>query len=241
MMPILMAVNLNPKTIVTVLFKGLTFAEFLVKVKAMAQTLVTNSGLFPTLNPAPSSFQTEVNNLDTMETKEKNLIQQLKANTEAKKKQKKKVNDIAVAYATQIQNTTGVTVENIKKVGFGVKGVDDLQAPDEVLVSNSKPTIEEIDQNRHQEHTLTIHNDVTGKIGLPADAKHVDVYEFFGGAQPPTDIKKMTYLGTASRGKFTNHFLPDQVGQVVWYIVVYVPKKKGAVAEISKAVSATVL
>ena len=240
-MPILMAVNLNPKTIVTVLFKGLTFAEFLVKVKSMAQALVTYTGLFPTLNPTPANFQTEVNTLDTLETKEKNLVQQLKANTEAKNKQKKKVNDIAVNYASQIQNTTGVTVENIKKVGFGVKGVDDQQAPDEVKVANSKPTIEEIDQNRKLEHTLTIHNDITGKIGLPNDAKHADVYEFFGGAQPPVDIKKMTYLGAATRGKYTNHFLPDQVGQLVWYIVVYVPKKKGGVPEISNAVSATVL
>ena len=240
LMPILMALNVNPKIIVTALFKGLTFARFLIKVNSMSKALINNSALYPSLDPPPADFATEVGKLDALEIKEKNILQQLKANTEAKLQQKKVVNDIVVdKYCNQIQNTPGVTVENIKKVGFGVKNYDDQQSEPVASVTNSKPTIEEIDANHHLQQTLIIHNSVSGLIAIPHDAKRLDVYLSFG-AEMPTDVKKMTYGGSATKGKFTYHFNPEDLGKDVWYICVYVPRKKGVMGELSGAVKKTV-
>jgi len=241
LLPIVMTINLNPKMIVTVLFRGLSFPKFLVKVKAMSAALITHTALFPDLDPTPPDFKIEVDKLDALQTKEENLIEELKSNTEAKLKQKKVVKNIATdKYANQIQNTPNVTVENIKLVGFGIKGVDDLQSDDAATVLNSNGEIDEIDANNHLELTLHIRNSKTGLLAIPSDAKRMDVYISFG-SDKPTDVKKMQFAGSAVRGKFTYHFLPDNYKQDVWFIVLYVPRKKGVQAKLSDAKMATVL
>ena len=127
---ILMAMNVSPKIIVTALLSGMAISDFLIRAKSMAKALLTyGPTLFPNLDPPVADFDNAVKALDTLETNEKNLLQQLKSNTEAKIKQKRWWNGIAVDnYCKEIQTTAGVTVDNIKKVGFGIKGVDDLKA-----------------------------------------------------------------------------------------------------------------
>ena len=233
LMTIIMAINPNPKIIVTALFRGLTFLGFLNKVKAMSTSLNANSTLFPGLDPPPADFKTEVDTLDGLETKEKNLLQQLKSNTEAKLAQKKVVNDIVVdKYCHQVQGIAGITIKTIKLGGFGVKNYDDQKADPVASVTNSHPSIEEIDANHHLQHTLIIHNSVSGLLAIPYDAKRLDVYMFFGDTAP-TDLKTMMYAGSATKGKFTYHFDAADLGKNVWYICVYVPKKKGAMGELS--------
>jgi hypothetical protein len=68
----------------------------------------------------------------------------------------------------------------------------------------------------------------------------VDIYEFVG-KDDPKDIRKMTYMGSPSRGKFTNHFTVDQLGETVWYMIVYVPKKAGATPELTGSVRVTIV
>jgi len=241
LLPFLMTINLNPKMLVTVLFKGLSFPKFLIKVKAMSAALNTHTALFPDLDPTPADFKIEVDKLDDLETKEKNLIQNLKANTQAKLAQKKVVTDIATdRYANQIQNTANVTVENVKQVGFGIKGVDDLQSDDIATVLNSIGEIDEIDTNNHLELTLHIRNNKTGLLALPDDAKRMDVYLSYG-SDKPTDISKMQYAGSAVRGKITVHFLQENYKQDIWFIVLYVPKQKGVQVKLSEPKMSTVL
>jgi len=115
-----------------------------------------------------------VDKLDALETKEKIFWEQLNANTEAKKQQRKVINDIAVdKYCKQIQGTTGVTVETVKLVGFGIKGVDDQQARTLLTV---KTVFQPLKMLIYEATTLSStflqsHNSLTNKITLPSDAQ----------------------------------------------------------------------
>jgi len=220
----ILTINLYPKLIVTALVKGLSRAKFLLKVRSISQNLHDHSALVPSLDPNEGDFKLEVDALQTLMVAGDSLVAALKANTAATSKQRDKITGIMTdKYCNQIQNTPNITLENVKALGFGVKGVDDQQADDIALVSNSHPTIEELDNTRYLEIMLTIHNSKSGKIGLPEDGKRCDIFMKVGGDKP-LDLKGMTYVGSSTRGHFHVHFTSDQLDQDVWFIAVYVAK-----------------
>ena len=141
-------------------------------------------------------------------------------------------------WCKQVQDAIGTDTDKAKLLNYGIKGVYDGHAEPEYNVTNSHAEITDI-KISHLAHTLYIINNKTGTVGILDDAHGIDVFYCFG-QEKPKDISKMTYLGRATSGKFTAHFTEDQVGQTVWYYVVYVPRKKGVVAEIGKMESAIV-
>jgi len=235
-----LTINLNPKLIVTALVRGLSRAKFYLKVRNISQNINAHPGIV-TFNPDGAAFTLEVDALETLMNTGDNLITLLKANTAATLAQREKITGIVTdKYCGQIQNTPGITLSQVKIFGFGAKGVDDLQSDDPVLVSNSHPTIEELDNSRYLEIILTIHNSKSGKIALPDDGKRCDIYMKVGGDMP-LSLKGMDYIGSSTRGHFHVHFTSDQLDQVVWFIAVYVPKATSdAAPELSPAIKGKV-
>jgi len=90
-------------------------------------------------------------------------------------------------------------------------------------------------------HSKFIINSKTDSFMLPDDADHVDIYEVVGSETAPISLKGASYLGVVKHGQFLNCFPPKMLNQVVWYIVVYVPKKKGTPVELCLAVKGVVL
>ena len=235
----LLAINLDPKMIVTALL-NLAFGDFLARVKSISAALKTNEALFPGIGLLPDNLVTEVGKLDALETKEDNLVQELKANTEAKEQQKQVVNDMIVdQVCTKVQNTPGVTVENIKLVGLGIKGVDDQQSEPAATATNSHPVFGDIEY-APLTHTFNARNSVTGKFGLPAGVLYTEVREQIGGDQP-TDYKKMDVVGRMIRGKFSNHFNAADKGKDVYYFLIYVPKNPGDSPELGGITKRTII
>jgi hypothetical protein len=222
----LLAMNLYPKLIVTVLIKGLTQALFLQRAKALHKGVADHIAYVPGILPIPADFLLEVNKLEGFVNNADSLLAQMKANTENIKKQEKVVADtLTDKWAKTIETATGMTADKVKEMGFGVKNVDDQQAEPKASVTNSHPMVSEIEYG-YLTHTFHIRNSMTGKYALPDDAYYIEVYEQIGGDEP-TDWRKMIPVGRVVRGKYTNHFDPSQKGSVVWYIFVYVPKKAG--------------
>ena len=75
---IIIAFSLDTKLIVTALFKNLANALFLSRAKAMSASFITNTALFPDLDPTPAEFKVEVDKYDALETKEKNILEREK-------------------------------------------------------------------------------------------------------------------------------------------------------------------
>ncbi|MCX6706215.1 MAG: hypothetical protein NTV24_03900 [Candidatus Woesebacteria bacterium] len=234
--------NLDPKIEVTANLEGLTKPQFVVITGGIAQAAIDNPTVAPTtLDPTPAALKAEVQIMAALMVAAQNLVQQLRNNTELINKSLKIINDFIVSgWVPEIQKKV-TNPEDIKLLGFGIKGVFDGHSGSGVSITNSKPDISNVEY-RHLEHILTFRNNITGHIGLPYDGLRIDIYEYIGTTEP-TDIKKMTYIGSASRGKFTNHFTEDQLGQKVWYIAVYVGKKSAAdgSSELSVKVQATVV
>lgn len=229
------------KLIITTNFDNLSQDDFLDKVKAMIQAAIDNPTLVPDLDPEPAAVTAKVESIEALVLENSVLKQKQKDNTGKIKDLEKDVkNDITSKWANQVQNTAGMDKNKAALLGFGSKGLDDGHAKPEVNVSNSNPAITIVDASRHLEHTLTIRNNVTGKIALPFDAKDTDVYMYIGKDEPADFRKSATYLGVAKRGKYTNTFSEDQVGQIVWYYVVYKPRKSGTASLLASKVRTVV-
>ena len=232
---------LNYKLIVTALLDNLTEDDFRDRVKALIQAEVDNPTIIPGLSPTAAAETTKVVALDALYLKRDSLIQQQKTNTgQIYALVKEITDDITSKWVPQVQTAVAGDENLVKLLGFGIKGEDNQQSEPEVSVSNSKPDITFVDINHYLQIALTIRNNVTGKIGLPFDAKRLDIYMSFLYEQPLT-LSKMQYVGSATRGKFTVHFPPEQLHQTVWFIAVYVPKTAGATGELSGAVKSTVV
>jgi hypothetical protein len=229
------------KLIITTNFDNLSQDDFLDKVKAMIKAEIDNPTIVADLDPAPAAVTTKVEKIESLVLENSVLKQKQKDNTGKIKDLEKDVkNDLTSKWANQVQNTPGMDKNKAALLGFGSKGLDDGHAEPEVNISNSNPTITIVNASRHLEHTLFIRNNVTGKIAMPYDAKDTDVYMFIGKDEPVDFRKSATYLGVAKRGKYTNTFSEDQVGQVVWYYVVYKPRKSGTASLLASKVRTVV-
>ena len=229
------------KVIVTALLAGLPEAEQRARLKKLIKAMID----FPTYVAGLAPTADEVNDkdviLDGYFAKRESLNAQQKSNTEdIITLMTEMCDDVTYKWCPQTQAATGITVAKIKELGLGIKGEDNLESESAVSVTNSKPIFSDVDMNRHLEHTLTIRNSMTGKIGIPDDAKRVDIYILMGNTAP-VDLSNMKYLGSSSRGKFTSHFAASELGQTVWYIAVYVPKKKGTSVELSDVKKSSVI
>jgi hypothetical protein len=234
--------NLDPKTEVTANLDGLTKPQFVVKAGGIAQAAIDNSTIAPTsLDPAPAVLKAEVQNMSTLMVTKENILQQLKQNTGLINKSERKIKDYIIdGWLPEVQKYV-TDPEDIKLLGLGIKNVDDGHSDSLATILNSRPENSDFEY-RHLEHILTFRNSLTGLIALPDDVKDMDVYEYIG-TTAPTSLKQMTYLGRASRGKFTVHFTEDQVGLTVWYVAVYIGKKSADAesSELSGKVRANVV
>jgi hypothetical protein len=229
------------KLIITTKFAGLSQEDLIEKVEAMIKAEEDNPTIVPGITPTPAAVTTKVEDIKGYILDNAVLKLKQKENTGKIKALVKDVkNDITSKWANQVQNTPGMDKTKAALLGFGSKGLDDGQGEPAVKISNSNPTITIVDASRHLEHTLTIRNNVTGKIALPKDVKDTEVYMFIGKDEPVNFRKSCTYLGTAKRGKFTNTFTEDQVGSVVWYFVVYKARKAGVISTVADRVRTVV-
>jgi hypothetical protein len=216
------------KLILTTNFAGLTEDEFIEKVVNMIKAEIDNPALVPGLTPAPDDVQAKVDEIKTLKQENKQMKQKQKDNTGKIKDLKKDIkNDLTSKWANQAQNAPGMDKNKAALLGFGSKGLDDGHSEPSVNINNSNPEIAIVDASRHLQLMLTIHNNVTGKIGLPKDAKGIDIYMFMGKDEPVDFRKSGTYVGRAKRGKRTIKFAEDQMGLIVWFYVIYVPRNAG--------------
>ena len=125
-------------------------------------------------------------------------------------------------------------------LGYKVKWVDAEHAPEEPSIKNSIPLISEILNRVHLEQEISVINSKSGKVGIPWDVKHINIYEYFG-KEAPTSLKQCAYLGIMKRGLFINHFSPDDLDKDVWYIVEYVAKDEANTNQVSAAVKSKVI
>ncbi|HEX7413086.1 MAG TPA: hypothetical protein VF411_03490 [Bacteroidia bacterium] len=240
--------KLVKEMVLTANLADLTETNFVKKTTGMVQAEIDNPLLVPGLNPAPPIVQGKINSLTGYFTMRDTLKNQQKANT-------KLIGDTIAAITNDITNSwrpqaqTALTgtpngEANAGLLGFGTKGVDTGHGGlPTARAANSYPLIREIDVNVHLQHTLHTVNSATGHNKLPADAKHIEVYEQIGGAMP-TSIKGMLHAGICKHGKFINHFdaidpstNKTNLGLTVWYILVYVDKKTLVMLEQSPALS----
>jgi len=190
------------KLIVTALLDGLTETEFYDRMLVLIKAQIDHDTIVPDLSPTASAEGTKATTLKGYFDLRASLKAQQKSNTSSIRKLIKDMkNDVTSGWCPQVQEAVQGDGDKVKLLALGIKGEDDQESEPEYTVSNSKPTIEDISMKNSLEHTLLIRNNMSGKIGLPYGAKRADVYISYGEGMP-VDIKKMTWLGEASRGKF---------------------------------------
>jgi hypothetical protein len=229
------------KLIVTALLDKLSENEFLRRMKKLIKAQQDFPAIVPNLKPTADDEEAKTVKMDQLFGIRDGLKAQQKANTGLIRDLIKEMkNDVTSKWCSQVQDAVADDKNKVKQLALGIKGEDDLQSEPEFNVTNSHPEILSIDINSPLTHILFLRNNKTGQRGLLPDARDIEVYGFIG-AEPPADYKKMTYLGRATRGKFTNRFAADQVGQTIWYFAIYVPRKKSIVAETASKVKAIVM
>jgi hypothetical protein len=218
--------KLEKKLIVTTDFDGLNEADLAQSFTDKATAAQNNPTIAPGLIPTPPAVLTQIGARQSLILQRGLLQAAQKNNTEQIHHADETLKDIFTSkWAPIIQASIGSDVSKAKMLYFGIKGIDDGHAPISIeTVATSHPNISRIDINIHLQHTLNILNSITGHAKLPDDAKQIDIFEQVGGT-PPVDIKLMTYVGIAKRGKFINHFDATELGKTVYYMVVYIDKK----------------
>jgi hypothetical protein len=236
-----MAQKLVKKVIVTSNLKGKTETDLLKAVNDRIQAALNNTSIVPALNPTPAQMQTKTQNYATLLVTRDTLRAQQKQNTALILQAEADIlNNINSQWVPYIQQQIAGDISKAKLLGFGVKGIDNGQA-DELVekAAETHPIISRTDVNVHLQHALYITNSRSGKNKLPADAKHIEIYEQIGGTAP-TSIKTMVHAGIAKKGKFINHFDDADLGKTVYYIAVYIDKKTLQPLEQSPVVSAMI-
>jgi len=221
--------KLVKKLILTANLKGLSELKFKRKARVMAQSQIDEPTFVPGLNPPGTVVIGKIDDLEALYDTRGLLQAQMKANTGKIKDSEDEIRDIITdLWMPQTQKAIGRDEGKAKRLGYGIKGVDDGHSDQHTWTTdNSFPIIISIDKNVQMQHTLYIHNNRSGEIVLPDDASRIDVYEWIGDDEPPYDLLKLSFLGVAKGGKFINHFEADQFEKHVWYVVVYVSKKTG--------------
>lgn len=233
--------KLSKKLIVTVNFDGLSEPKLGQKMTDMATAAQNNPTIVPGLTPTPASVLAKILARQTLLTQRDTLRASQKQNTEQIHQAETDLKNIFTdQWATQVQLAIGTDASKAKLLLFGVKGEDSGHS--DVVVAkaaNSHPMISRIDSNVHLQQTLHTNNSISGNNKLPDDAKQIDIYEQIGGTAP-ADIKLMTHVGIAKRGKFINHFEAADLGKTVFYIAAYIDKKTLKPLELSPVASAIV-
>jgi hypothetical protein len=239
----------DKKTIVTTNFEGQTETELGKSFNKLQNGGATNAPTGLTLNPTPAQVLTKITARTGLITTRSGLEAQLKQNTK----------DIHTAdsglkaiftdqWASEIQSFPGITVNQILGMGFGVKGLEPqgLLVMDAAKTATSAPVIIRIETDIKGQHSLHIHNNITGKIGHPKDVLRIDIYGQTGGNAPANLAALIAngggWMGTAKRGKYVNQFTVTAAnqGKIEFYIAVYIMKATKKPAAQSVVESATI-
>jgi hypothetical protein len=221
-----MGKQLKKKLIVTANLDNLKEGEFRRKAKGIIHGHLSNPTYVPGLTPAASDLDTESQTLDNLIEHRSLLVAQLLANTEKIRGQVRKIKNVIVSeWAPQVQKAVGTDQGKVKGLGYGIKGIDNGRSLPEYNMSNSQPMIFKVDLRVHLKHILSVSNNKLKGKKLPHDAKRLELYMSFGETEP-VDYHKMTYLGEVIRGKFENNFKEEDIGKWVWYVAVYIGRKK---------------
>jgi hypothetical protein len=231
--------NLEKKFILTAGLSHLSEDKFLENVDGKMSAMDLNSGLIPAgLSPTVAEGIDALKEVRDDISDRKVLEEQLKSKNEKIAAGKLNLRNIIVTnWMPDLQVSLNGNVTNAKLLGFGVKGLDIV--PSDVSVTNSYPKLDKLDMG-YLVHTLYFVNSTTNRTPIPDDGLSIEIYEFFGKDEPKS-IKEMSHVGKAVRGKFTNHFTEDQLGQTVWYAFVYSPKKEGVIAQLAPKKSSVVV
>jgi hypothetical protein len=244
----------NKKLIVTTNFRGQNESKLGKSFNTLQSNMAANPDIVPTISPMPDVVAIKISTRQALITTGGTLRAQLKQNTEDINSADTELKSIFTdQWATQIQNTPGITLNQIKALSFGAKGFDSGHSAGEsagTTASSDKgagsaPVIAKITQAAHLEHIVHIVNNITGKIGHPDNILRTDVYGQTDGPEP-IDLAALIangggYLGTAKRGKYISQLNAASIGSIEYYIVVYVDKKTLKPVAQSPVVDATII
>lgn len=233
--------KLVKKTQVTAKQEGLNRADLLLDAKKKNKAQDDYPLISPGLDPSLADTKTLVGVIETDILAQGSLQAQLLAKTEKINTGCDLLKDTYVKWSHQIEKIPGITVENIKQLVFGVKGVYDGHAESPITVLNSHALIINAINAGSLTITLEVVNNVSLTSQLPVGALYVDLYQTFVEANC-TDPKKMSYLGRVPNGKFTTHYSADDLNKKVYFIAVYVIKSGvDGESELSPKMQATVV
>jgi len=216
--------KLVKKMIIVLLLYGLALEEKLQKMFNIATAHAANAALVTGLTPTPATILTKIAATRTLISNRDALLVQAKSITqEILDNETDLENTFVSEWATQTQNA-GITEANALLLGYSIKGKKEVVP----FPEGSAPLVSTIDINVHGQHTIHIKNNLSGKSGLPPGVLRMDVYGQTGGTAP-ADLAALIangggYLGTAGRGKYINKYTVAKVGDVEYYIIVYVDK-----------------
>ena len=239
----------NKKIIPTTNFNNKTETELGIAYNKLQNGVATNAPTGLSVNPTPANVLTQIANRTTLLTQRSSLEAQLKQNTTNIQSADTALKTIFTdQWASQIQNFAGITVAQIKGMGFGVKGLDSQSTTVDEASKNasSAPVIIKVDTDVKGQHTIHVHNNITGKIAFPKDVLRIDIYAQTGGVAPNNLATLITngggWLGTAKRGKYVNQFTvtPANLDKPEYYIAVYIDKSTKKPAAQSTVESASI-
>ena len=236
----------NKKIIPAANLDHMTEADLGVAFNKLQNGVATNAPTGLTVSPTAANVLTQISNRTVLLTQRSSLEAQLKQNTTNIHVADTALKTVFTSqWATQIQNFAGITVAQIKGMGFGVKGIDSQSTTVDEASKNasSAPVIIKIDTDVKGQHTIHVHNNITGKIGIPKDVLRIDIYGQTGGTAPTNLATLITngggWLGTAKRGKYINQFTvtPANIDKPEYYIAVYINKatKKPAAQSVEES------
>ena len=226
---------ISKKIIVTTNFGRLTENALSKAFNKLQNGVANNAPAGLTVSPTTAAVKTQIDARNDLFIVRSGLEAQLKQNTEDIHSADVALKGIFTdQWAAQVQNFPGITVNQIKGMAFGIKGLDnshaDTTVADNTKTASSAPSIIKIDTDVKGQHTLHIRNNITGKAGHPKDVLRVDVYGQTGGTEPDNLAALVAngggWLGTAVKGKYLNRLTvnTNTKNQPEFYIAVYIDK-----------------
>ena len=250
--------KLEKKFILTANFAK-TEDEKLEKETNIVKAQIDNPTYVPGLNPTAASVELQIVAITDPAT---GLIAQRDAARALEKNLTGKVNQainsvqdiITRQWLPQVEAVLKNDPDKLNKaktLQLGVKTIDTGETPVGASIAkeislNYFPDISRIDVNVHDQHTIHIKDNLTGKRRLHPGILRVDVYGFTGAqGLAIADLSALIalgggYLGEAAKGKFVNTFDSSSTGKTEYYVVVYVSKKTKKPVAQSKVVSALI-
>jgi hypothetical protein len=231
-----MGKQLKKKLIVTANLDNLKEADFCSKANSIINAHLHNPTYVPGLTPPATDMETESQAIEDMILHRSRLEAELKATNVSIREQVRKIKNVIVSeWAPQVQNAVGNDESKVKGLGYGIKGKYNGKSLPTYNMTNSYPMILRVEFRSTERQMIFVRNNNLKGRKLPHDAKRLDLYMAFG-ENAPLDYREMIYLGEVTGGKFFNEFKPEDVGKWVWYVAVYIGRKRGTipVASIAK-------